>query len=182
MPKISSDNLFIKWWAAQVWSSTKKQNKQWGTEKNLINITTIFLPFFFPFDVLVLGFGAVRANDVFLVGDETLADQRLLTHGAQEALVVPVSILKGDELGTATTQSHNGLRARRATLGKELGVTAGTVRLVLLHRKLLTRQCGTTVAAQETFLVKWIVLVRDTISRDDLYKRNNWPKISNSLS
>lgn len=45
--------------------------------------------------------GALRADDVLCVGNESLADQRGLALGTDEAIVVPVSVLERDETGAA---------------------------------------------------------------------------------
>jgi hypothetical protein len=57
----------------------------------------LFAPFFhlchdlFP--------GALWTNDVALVLDEALPHHGLLAEGAEEAIVMPGKLLKGDELG-----------------------------------------------------------------------------------
>lgn len=43
--------------------------------------------------------GALWADDVRIVGDETLADQGGLALGADETVVVPVAVLERDESG-----------------------------------------------------------------------------------
>lgn len=45
--------------------------------------------------------GALGADDVLAVGDEALADQAGLALRADEAVVVPVAVLEGDETGAA---------------------------------------------------------------------------------
>lgn len=45
--------------------------------------------------------GALGANDVLAVGDEAFAYQAGLALRADEAVVVPVTVLKGDEAGAA---------------------------------------------------------------------------------
>lgn len=52
--------------------------------------------------------GAFRANDVFGVGDEASADQRCLARGADEAIVVPVTVLERDESGAADSCEPGG--------------------------------------------------------------------------
>lgn len=48
-------------------------------------------------------FGAVRAKDVTFIGDKTLADERAAAHSTDEALIMPIAILKGNE--TSATDS-----------------------------------------------------------------------------
>lgn len=45
--------------------------------------------------------GAFRTDDVLFVGNETAADQWRFADGADEAIVVPVTVLERDEAGTA---------------------------------------------------------------------------------
>lgn len=45
--------------------------------------------------------GALGADDVLAVGDEALAHQARLALRADEAVVVPVAVLEGDEAGAA---------------------------------------------------------------------------------
>lgn len=48
-----------------------------------------------------LHLGAIGADDVFAVGDETAADQRGLATRADETVVVPVPVLERDEASSA---------------------------------------------------------------------------------
>lgn len=48
-------------------------------------------------------FGALWADDVLSVGDEALADEWCLALGADEAIVVPVTVFEWDETGAADT-------------------------------------------------------------------------------
>jgi hypothetical protein len=45
--------------------------------------------------------GALGAQNVLAVGDEALADEAALAHGADEAVVVPVPVLERDVPGPA---------------------------------------------------------------------------------
>ena len=56
--------------------------------------------------------GALRAEDVLVVGDEALADHGGLAGGAEEAVVVPVPALERDEARPA-----DAWRVERAILG-----------------------------------------------------------------
>lgn len=51
--------------------------------------------------------GALGAEDVAAVSDEALANQRTFAHGANEAVVVPVAVLEGDEPGATNTCKHS---------------------------------------------------------------------------
>lgn len=61
-------------------------------------------------------FGAVRAENVVLVGNETLADEGAAAHRADEALVMPVAILKRNKAGAA--DSCNNKKSRRTNKQK----------------------------------------------------------------
>ena len=47
--------------------------------------------------------GALWADDVLAVGDEALAHHAALAAGADEAVVVPVAALEGDESSASNT-------------------------------------------------------------------------------
>lgn len=63
--------------------------------------------------------GALWADDVFGVGDEPSADQRSLARGADETVVVPVTVLERDESRAADacvqrkTQALDGSRCKK---------------------------------------------------------------------
>lgn len=94
---------------------------------------SLFFFFFFSLHQLLLG--ALGANDVLLVGDESTSDQRRFTDGADEAVVVPVAVLERDETGTA--DSGDGLDTGGASLGKQLPEALGTVWLLVTARETL---------------------------------------------
>jgi len=73
--------------------------------------------------------GALRADDVLAVRDEPLAHHAGLAAGADEAVVVPVPALEGDEPGAA--DSSDGLAAGCASLGEQLTEAVRTVRFVI---------------------------------------------------
>lgn len=73
--------------------------------------------------------GALRADDVLAVRDEPLAHHAGLAAGADEAVVVPVPALEGDEPGAP--DSSDGLAAGGASLGEQLTEAVRTVRFVI---------------------------------------------------
>lgn len=73
--------------------------------------------------------GALRTDDVILIGDESTANQAGLANGTEEAIVVPVSVFERDELGA--TNSCDGFVASVATFGKQFAKAVGAVRLVV---------------------------------------------------
>lgn len=73
--------------------------------------------------------GTLRTDDILLVGDEATADQGRFAHGADEAIVVPVTVFERDETGTA--DSGDWLDASGTSLGKQFSEALGTVRLLV---------------------------------------------------
>lgn len=59
---------------------------------------------------------AIGADDVLAIGDETVADQRGLATRADEAVVMPMSVLERDEASAADTSDWFG--ACSASLGE----------------------------------------------------------------
>lgn len=51
-------------------------------------------------------FGALGADDVLSIGDESFADERSLALCADEAVVVPMTVLERDEAGATDTCKH----------------------------------------------------------------------------
>lgn len=80
--------------------------------------------------------GALGTDDVLVVGDESATHQAGLTGGAEEAIVVPVAVLEGDEFGTSDT--GDGLVTGRATLGEQFPETFGTEGLLVAAGEALT--------------------------------------------
>lgn len=74
-------------------------------------------------------FGAVGTQNVALICNETFADKRAATHGTNEALVMPVAILKRNESGASNTS--NRLGAGGATFGKEFSKAIGAIRFLI---------------------------------------------------
>lgn len=68
---------------------------------------------------------AFRAQDFRSIGDEALAHQRVVAHGADEAVIVPVAVLERDEARSA--DSSDRLGAGSASLGEQLAEALGAV-------------------------------------------------------
>lgn len=73
---------------------------------------------------------------------------------------MPVALFKGDKFSSSETS--NRLSTSTALLGKQISIAVGTIRLVVLRRKLLLRQLLVAVSARETLPVPWHVLVGHT--------------------
>jgi len=73
--------------------------------------------------------GTLGADDVLPVGDEALAHHAALAAGADEAVVVPVAALEGDESGSSNT--CDGFAAGCTSLAEKLTKTVSTVRLII---------------------------------------------------
>jgi len=110
--------------------------------------------------------GALRAQDIGAVGDEALAHERALAHGADEAVVVPVAVLERDEASAA--DASDGLGAGRAALGKQLAKAVGAVGLVVAGGEALARERRVAVGAREALAVPRLVLVGHASAGDDL--------------
>lgn len=82
--------------------------------------------------------GAFRTDDVLFVGYETAANQRRFADGADEAIVVPVTVLERDETGTA--DSSDWLDTGGASLGEQFPETLGTVWLLVAAGEALSGQ------------------------------------------
>lgn len=80
---------------------------------------------------------ALGAENLRTVGDEALAHQRVVAHGADEAVVVPVSVFERDEAGSAN--SGDGLGTGGAPLGEELAEALGAVWLLVARSESLAR-------------------------------------------
>jgi len=109
---------------------------------------------------------ALGADDVVSISDEAPADQGSLAGGADEAVVVPVAVLEGDEAGP--TNAGDGLDAGRAPLGEQLAEAVSAVRLLVAGGEALSRQRGVAVGAGEALPVPGLVLVGYTAGGDNL--------------
>lgn len=106
-----------------------------------------------------LGAAALWAEDVIAVGEEATAHQGAVTPVTHEAVAVPVTLLKRDELCAA--QTSDSLGALDALLGKQVSEAVGAVGLVFATGELLTRQSLVAVRAGETILMPGGALVRN---------------------
>lgn len=113
-------------------------------------------------------FGAVGTDDVFLVGDEAFAYETGATVGAEEAIVVPVSVLEGDELGAA--DSCDRLAAGETAFGEKFSKTFRAVGLVVAAGEAGPGQACLAMRAGEAFPVPRLVLVRHAATSNDLIK------------
>lgn len=110
--------------------------------------------------------GALGAEDVSTVRDETFAHQAGVARGALEAIVVPVAVLEGDE--TRATDTGDGFGTRSAAFGKQFAEAFGTVGFLVFGGEALSGQRLVAVGASETLTVPRVVLVGHTSSRYDL--------------
>ena len=138
--------------------------------------------------------GALGTQDVLSVRDEALANKAALAHGADETVVVPVSVFERDVPGAADAFENNphtrqddsirkealifalftgdGLGAGRAPLGEQLSETLGAVGLVVLGREPLSCKRLGAVCAREALFVPGLILVRHAARRDYLQITN----------
>lgn len=123
-----------------------------------------------------LGFGAIGTDDVLLIGDESATNQARSAVGAEEAIVVPVTVLERDELGASDTGDW--FAAGRASFGKQLAEAFGAVRLVVARCEAFAGQRFRAVSAGEALPVPWFVLVGYAAAGDDL--KTNWAIIKTS--
>jgi len=110
--------------------------------------------------------GALGADDVLAVRDEALADHAALAGGADEAVVVPVTALEGNEPGAADT--CDGFAASCASLAEQFSEAVGTVRFVIATRESLTCQRLLAMSAGETLSVPRIIPVGHASLSDHL--------------
>jgi len=110
--------------------------------------------------------GALRADDVLPVCDETLPHHAGLAGGADEAIVVPVSTLERDE--PRSSDSSDGFAAGCATLREELAEAIRTVRLVIPGGEPLSGKGLLAVGAGEAFPMPGVVAVSHSSLRDHL--------------
>lgn len=111
-------------------------------------------------------FGTLWAQDIGAIRDEALAYERVLAHGADEAVIMPVAVFKGDEAGA--TDTCDWVFARYAALGKELTKAVGAVRFLVARSEALTSERSVAVGAREALAVPRFVLVSYATGRDDL--------------
>lgn len=109
---------------------------------------------------------ALRTEHVGSVGDETLADQGVIAHGADEAVVVPVTILERYEARSAN--AGNGLGTGSASLGEELSEALSTVRLLVSRRESLSSKGSAAIGTGEALAVPRVVAVSHATGGDYL--------------
>lgn len=78
-------------------------------------------------------FGAFGTDNIFLVCDEAATNQTSTAACAEEAVVVPVAVFKGDEF--SSTNSSNRPIASEAAFGKKFAKAIGTVWLFVAAGK-----------------------------------------------
>jgi len=82
--------------------------------------------------------GTLRADDVLPVRDEALPHHAGLAGAADEAVVVPVSSLEGNESGSTNTSDR--FATGRAAFGEKFSKAISTVGFVVSRCKSLSRQ------------------------------------------
>lgn len=100
------------------------------------------------------------------VGDEPFADKGRRALRTNEAVVVPVAVFERDEFGA--TDSSDWLGAGIAPLGKQVPITIGTVRLLVLARESLSGQRRVAVRAAEALTMPRLIFVGHAAGRDHL--------------
>jgi len=112
---------------------------------------------------------ALRANDVFVILNEALANHRVLADVAEEALVVPGQRFKSNKLcASQSTLASDGFAAGGAPLREELAEAIRTVRLVIPGGEPLSGKGLLAVGAGEAFPVPGVVAVSHSSLRDHL--------------
>lgn len=113
----------------------------------------------YPVVVVLQGTAALGTQDVLLVGQEALTDERDVTAVTAEAVRMPMAVVERDELRTA--KSGDGLSTATTLLGKQLPEAVGAVGLVLTGGELLTSQHLLTVGALEAVAMEGGALIGD---------------------
>jgi len=127
---------------------------------------SVHLHISFPCCLHELLLGTVGAENVALVGDESLSDQGASAHGADETVVMPVAILERDEACTA--DAGDGLGASRASLGKEFAETVGAVRLLISGGESLSCQASVAIRATEALPMPRLIAICHATRLNDL--------------
>lgn len=110
--------------------------------------------------------GALRADDVLPIGDESLTDHAGLACPASEAVIVPMATFERDESGTADT--CDGFAARGTTFGEQFPEAVSAVRLVVPGSKPLAGEGFLAVGASETLSMPGLVSVSNASLSDNL--------------
>lgn len=108
-------------------------------------------------DLNQLLFGAFGTDDVVSIGNETASNQRCFAAGANEAIIVPVSVLEGDE--SSASEPGNWLSASSASLGKQLSEAVSTIWLVVTAGEALSGQRSRAIGASKTLTMPRLVFV-----------------------
>jgi len=112
---------------------------------------------------------ALRANDVFTILNEALADHGVLADVAEEALVVPGERFKRNKLGASQSSlASDGFAAGGAPLREQLAEAVRTVRLVIPGGESLSSKGLLAVGAGEAFPMPGVVAVGYSSLRDHL--------------
>jgi hypothetical protein len=106
-------------------------------------------------------------NVIVFVGDEASADEGSFAAAADEAVVVPVTVLEGNE--ARATDASNWLGTGGAAFRKQFAEAVSTIRLLVAAREALTGQGSLAVRARKALSMPWVVLVSHTASRDNLF-------------
>lgn len=115
-------------------------------------------------------FGTLGANDVRSVGDEAAAHQTSLATGADETIVMPVTILERNE--TRAADASDRLDACCTAFGKQLAETFSAIWLLIATRETLSGQRHVAIGACEALPVPGFVLIGHTSRSDDLVAFN----------
>lgn len=110
-------------------------------------------------------FNTFRADDFFTICNEPSAHQGGITGRADEAVIVPVAVLKADE--ARAPHPSDGFLAREAAFRKHLAKALRTVGFRVSGSKSLPCERGVAVGTRETFLVPRVILVRDAATYYD---------------
>lgn len=110
--------------------------------------------------------GALGAKNICPVGDEALADKGSFAYSTDEAIIVPMSVFKGNE--ASATNTSNRLGAGSASLGEEFTETVSTVWFVIPGGEALAGQRSVTVSTGEALPVPRFTLVGHTTRCNDL--------------
>lgn len=117
-------------------------------------------------DLHQLLLGAVRADNVIAIGDETATYKRCFAACANETVIMPVTVFKRDE--TCATDSGDRLGAGSASLGEQFPIAFGTIRLVVFGREPLSGQLVVAVSAGEALPMPRLIFVCHSAGCDDL--------------
>jgi hypothetical protein len=121
---------------------------------------------FHLFAFSVRKFSAIRAQDVLLISNETLANQVLVATRSVtiETVIMPMTTIERNEL--RSTNTGDGLVARIAAFGELLSEACSAIWLVIPRSKLLSDQIVFAFSASKTVSVVRLVSVQDTSSHD----------------